>query len=118
MKNLKNNKTYRFLVKAKVNGNLTEAYDVTVNVCYEPVLKATVKDGTITLNWTEVNNAVKYRIAKKVSGSWKILAGTSGTSLRITGTRSGKKYTYAVQAYVDGKWTAVGSASKVTVALK
>lgn len=115
---LKNNKTYRFRVKAKVNGKLTEAYNVTVNLCYKPVLKATAKDGAVTLKWSEVNNAAKYRVMKYTGGEWKKVKTTTDTSLYIDSTKSGKKYKYAVQAYVGGKWTEIGTTSTATVKVK
>ena len=118
---LKNNKTYKFLVRAKVNGKLTpvsESYKLTVKVCYKPVLKATTKNGTITLKWSAVNNATEYRVVKYTNGEWKLVKETSKLSQTIRGLKSGKTYKYAVQAKVNGKWTTIGTTSTATVKVK
>ena len=118
---LKNNKTYKFLVRAKVNGKLIpvgESYKLTVKVCYKPVLKATTKNGTITLKWSAVNNATKYRVVKSVNGEWKLVKETAKLTQTIRRVNSGNTYKYAVQAKVNGKWTTIGTTSTATVKVK
>lgn len=41
-KKLANNKKYNYLVRAMIDGNYNTLYNVTVSVCYQPVLKAKV----------------------------------------------------------------------------
>ena len=103
------------------NGKLTpvsESYKLTVKVCYKPVLKATTKNGTITLKWSAVNNATEYRVVKYTNDEWKLVKETSKLSQTIRGLNSGKTYKYAVQAKVNGKWTSIGTTSTATVKVK
>ena len=47
-----------------------------------------------------------YRVMKKTSSGYKLVTETEKNSVRISKVKSGK-YTYAVQALVDGEWTKV-----------
>ena len=118
---LTNNKTYKFMVRAKVGGKLTtkaDSYQIKVKVCYKPVLKASVKDSKITLKWSEVNNATKYGIYKRVDGEWKLVKMTKKLTLTLSGAKPGKSYKFAVRAYVNGKWTKVYKSDLVTAKAK
>ncbi|MBP5159305.1 MAG: hypothetical protein ILP10_03295, partial [Lachnospiraceae bacterium] len=89
-------------------------------------LKGVSADGKITLSWNRVKGAEKYRVYQRVGGKYRLLKEyKSKRSLTLKKTltagkgkkalKVGKKYTFAVRAYVDGKWTKIGKDSKVTV---
>ena len=90
-------------------------------------LKAASKAGKVTLSWNKVVGATKYRIYQKIGKKFKMLSEKKNNKLTIkkaykTVMKKGKKktelkkliigqkYTFAVKAYVDGKW------QKITVA--
>ena len=110
-----NNVTNDFMVKIKdQNGNETtenNSYKVSVKVYYKPVLRLFTarKNGksSITIKWDKVQGATKYRVYKYTGKGLKLITETTGRSVKINGTKSGVKYTYAVKALVDGKWTKV-----------
>ena len=81
-------------------------------------MKATSKNGAVTLKWNKVPGATKYRVYKYVNGSLKLITDTTKNAVRITGTKAGKKYSYAVKALVDGKWTKVYTSDIVSVKAK
>jgi fibronectin type 3 domain-containing protein len=74
-----------------------------------PKLTTAEKNGksSITIRWDKVPGAAKYRVYKYVNGKLRLVTGTTKTAVKITGTKSGRKYTYAVKAFVNGKWTTV-----------
>ena len=120
VKNLTNNKTYRFMVRAKVNGKLVakaDAMTLKLKVYYKPVVKATTSDGRVTLKWAAVPNATKYRVYMVKDGEPVLLKET--TKLKSSGiVKSGKTYRFAVKAYVDGKWTSVKTSDIVKIKAK
>jgi hypothetical protein len=104
-----NNVTNNFMIKYKVNGKESaekDSYKVSVKIYYKPAPKATVKDGKVTIKWAKVEGATMYRVMKKTSSGYKLVTETEKNSVRISKVKSGK-YTYAVQALVDGEWTKV-----------
>ena len=104
-----NNVTENFMVKFNASGNMSSdknSYKVSVKIYYKPAPKATVKDGKVTIKWAKVEGATMYRVMKKTSSGYKLVTETEKNSVRISNLKSGK-YTYAVQALVDGKWTKV-----------
>ncbi|HBI53227.1 MAG TPA: hypothetical protein DDX72_10680 [Ruminococcaceae bacterium] len=118
---LKNGKTYEFLIRYSIGGNLSEtadAYEISVTANYKPVVSLTADEGSIAVRWNKVDNAEKYRVFKYVNGKLKLVAETEKNAVRITGTKAGKKYSYAVKAYVNGEWTKVSSSDIATVTAK
>ena len=104
-----NNVTNNFMIKYKVNGKESaekDSYKVSVKIYYRPAPKATFKDGKVTIKWAKVEGATMYRVMKKTSSGYELVTETEKNSVRISNVKSGK-YTYAVQALVDGKWTKV-----------
>ena len=55
------------------------------------------ENGTLTTNYTRADELI---------------------SQERNGAKSGKKYKYAVHAYVGGKWTEIGTTSTATVKVK
>ena len=116
-----NNVTEDFMVKYTVNGKEStesNSYKVSVKIYYKPAVKITANKGSITLKWNKVPEATKYRVYKYVNGKLRLVTETTKRSVRITGTKSGKEYSYAVKAYVDGKWTKVYGSDIATVTAK
>ena len=70
------------------------------------IKKITQKDASVTITWTAVSGAKKYRIyCKKGSGSWKLLANLNGKNntsythkTKVTASVSGNKFQYRVCA--------------------
>ena len=85
---------------------------------YKPIVSLTANEGSITIRWSNVENAEKYKVFKYVNGKLKLVTETAKRAIRITGTKAGKEYSYAVKAYVDGKWTTVYTSDIVTVTAK
>ncbi|MBR4776639.1 MAG: SGNH/GDSL hydrolase family protein [Lachnospiraceae bacterium] len=85
----------------------------------KPVVTATVKSGTVTLKWDKVEGATKYKVIEYVNGKAKTVKSLkkSKTSYKISGREAGK-YTFAVKAYVKGKWTKITKTDKVSVTVK
>ncbi len=96
-------------------------------------LKAVFKNGKIVLSWNGIEGAEQYRIVQKVGGKTKIIKTTEKRKCSLTKAFTvdkksgeivkkmlvgGKKYTFAVRAYVNGKWTKITDASKKTVKVK
>ena len=121
VKNLTNNKTYKFMLRAKVNGKLVakaDAMTLKVKVYFKPAVKITANKGSITFKWNKVPEAEKYRVYKLVNGKLRLVTETTNNAVCITGTKAGKEYSYAVKAYVDGKWTTVSTSDIATVKAK
>ena len=117
------------MIKYKVNGKESaekDSYKVSVKIYYKPAVTLTTgvdkKTGKsyIRIKWAEVEGATKYKVCKYVNGKLKTVTELDGDqlSVRITGTKAGKKYSYAVKAYVDGKWTKVYTSDVVSVTAK
>ena len=118
---LKNGKTYEFLIRYSVDGKLSEiadSYKVSVTTKYKPIVSLTASEGSITIKWSKVENAEKYRAYKYVNGKLKFIIETDKLALLVNGTKAGKKYSYAVKAYVDGKWTTVSTSDIASVTAK
>ena len=116
-----NNVTEDFMVKYTVNGKESaekDSYKVSVKIYYKPAVKITANKGSITLKWNKVPEATKYRVYKYVNGKLKLVTETTKRSVKINGTKAGKEYTYAVKAYVDGKWTKVYTGDLASVTAK
>ncbi len=115
-----NNVTNDFMIKYKVNGKESaekDSYKVSVKIYYKPAPKATFKDGKVTIKWAKVEGATMYRVMKKTSSGYKLVTETEKNSVRISKVKSGK-YTYAVQALVDGEWTKVYKSDLASVTVK
>ena len=89
-----------------------------MKIYYKPAVKATAAKGSITLKWNKVEGASKYRVFKVVDGKLKLLTEITKRSVKINGTKAGREYTYAVKAYIDGKWTKVYTTDLVSVTAK
>ncbi len=84
----------------------------------KPVLTAKAGDKKVTLSWTAVDGATKYKVYRYQNGKLKAVKTTKNQKLTIKSLKNGTKYTYAVKAYVNGKWTTVKKSDLVSVTPK
>ena len=121
IKNVANNTSLEYVLKYTINGIESaenSAYTASIKVNYKPAVKLTASKGSVMIKWSKVPGATKYRVYKYVNGSLKLITETTKSAVRVTGTKSGKEYSYAVKAYVDGKWTKVYGSDIATVTAK
>lgn len=84
----------------------------------KPVLTIKAGDKSAKLSWTEVSGATKYRVYRMKNGKLTKVKDVKGLSITANGLKSGKSYSFAVRARVDGKWTAVKKSDIKTVKIK
>ncbi|MCR4779782.1 MAG: Ig-like domain-containing protein [Ruminiclostridium sp.] len=116
-----NNVTVDFMVRWNVGGTLSDtavSYTASVRVYYKPSVKLTANEGSIALKWKKVAGATKYRVYRYVNGKLKLVTETSAAGVKITGTKAGKRYTYAVKALVNGKWTKIYNTDLASIKAK
>ena len=108
--------TYKYAVYAYVNGKYGAASE-TVSAVPKTAAPANVKaaatSGKITVTWTAVSGATKYKVRRHDGTGWADYKTVSATSLTDTSVTAGKTYKYAVYAYVNGAW---GGASAIVSA--
>ena len=121
VKGLTKGKKYGFAVKALVNGKWTDVtssdivYVTVSNI--KPVITKTFTSGkgTVGLNWSAVNGAEKYRVYYFADGKWTYAGERTELGMYVRNLTSGKKYGFAVKAYVDGQFTDVTSSDIIYV---
>lgn len=121
VKGLKKGNNYEFLIRYTVNGKLSEienSYKVSAGFYASPAVKLTASKGEILVGWKKVTGATKYKVYKYVDGELKFVTSTTTSKVLIKGTETGKNYSYAVSAYVNGKWTKIQKKDIVKVRAK
>ena len=81
----------------------------------KPVVKAKVLEGRIVFTWKKVPGATKYRVYKYEDNKLIKTKDTKDHTIIFFDVRPGMKYSVAVRAYVDGKWTKLTKKDIVTV---
>ncbi len=76
-------------------------------------VKATAGTGKVTLTWSAVSGATKYRVRRNDGSGWVNYKELTSTSFTDTAVTNGTKYSYAVYAYVGNAW---GGASAIVSA--
>lgn len=115
---LKNGKTYDFLVKYSKNGEVVSENcwgKASALVYYKPVVKATSTNNSVKLKWRIVPDAEKYAVYKYVNGKAVKLCETEKLAAKIVNLKPDTEYKYIVRAYVDGEWTTMKRSDVVTV---
>ena len=118
LKNAANDFTYKFSLKVKKGSRISDAsagYKLSFNVYYKPAVKLTCKNSKITVSWKKVTGAEKYRVYKLVNGKLKLVSETAKNTVTYGKIKSGETYTYAVTAYVNGKWTTLSKSDRASV---
>ncbi len=116
-----NNVKLDFMVQYTKNGKLSaekDSYKISKKIYYKPAVKITANKGSISLKWNKVPEATKYRVYKYVNGKLKLVTETTKRSVKINGTKSGKEYTYAVKALIDGEWTKIYTGDLASIVSK
>ena len=109
---LTNGNTYKFVVRAYLNGKWTSYTENDIAVCTlpsdKPVVTATPGDKQATLTWGAVNDATRYAAYTVLEdGTLKALATRlETTEYTVNKLTNGTEYKFAVRAYVNGKWSA------------
>lgn len=80
-------------------------------------VKASYKDGIVTLTWNKAAGADKYLVYRKDNGKWKMLALKNSLSYEDAAYEKGEVNTYMVRGYYSGKKTK-GSYDKDGVSVK
>lgn len=117
LKNLKNDRTYRFIVKYIKGGSISPinySARLTVKMHYKPTVTAEADRTSVTLTWKPVPDAEKYEVYRYENGKAKKLCETEKTVVKITGLKPDTEYSYIVRAYADGKWSIMTVSDIVT----
>ena len=80
-------------------------------------IKASYKEGIVTLTWDKAAGADKYLVYRKDNGKWKMLALKNSLSYEDAAYKKGEANTYMVRGYYSGKKTK-GSYDKDGVSVK
>ena len=80
-------------------------------------VKASYKDGIVTLTWNKAAGADKYIVYRKDKGKWKMLALKNSLSYEDAAYKKGEVNTYMVRSYYSDKKTK-GSYDKDGVSVK
>ena len=121
LENLKNDTTYKFIVKYIKDGSISPiscSSKLTVKMHYKPSVTAKADRTSVTLTWRSVPNAEKYAVYKYENGKVKKLAETEKTAVMLTGLAPETEYRYIVSAFIDGKWTSMTMADIVSAKTK
>lgn len=71
---------------------------------------------SITVSWSRSPGAVKYRVFRKINGSWQDIADTSALSYTDTSVSSSQSYSYTVRCISSsGKFTSAYNTTGATV---
>ncbi|MBQ8410898.1 MAG: fibronectin type III domain-containing protein, partial [Ruminiclostridium sp.] len=62
-------------------------------------------DGKVTISWSNVSGATKYRLQRTTGSAWSTIVYPSATSYTDTSVTNGTTYKYRVLAYVNGAWS-------------
>ncbi|UEL48505.1 fibronectin type III domain-containing protein [Terrisporobacter hibernicus] len=110
--NLSNGTEYTYLVKA-YNGTYYNYHTRSKNniscstLCASPRTISNDGQNQITISWSKVTGATKYRIYSYNQKTNKItkIADTTGTKYTVKKLSSGTEYTYLVRAYNGNSWS-------------
>lgn len=80
--------------------NVTWKYDVKL-----PVTKVSVGDGELSVRWSKVDGADKYRVVKYVDGKYAVVAQTTATKYLIEDLENDKQCGVLVLACYKGTWS-------------
>lgn len=117
-KSTKGVKTYKFMVRYSISGSMSSVSDsfkitVTLRGSSKPVVKATAKDGKVTLKWDAVPDAKQYAVYRMKKGKIMKVTVTKKTAIKFA--QRSDDTGYAVKAEVNGKWTTITKKDIVSV---
>ncbi|MGN0447566.1 MAG: leucine-rich repeat protein [Acutalibacteraceae bacterium] len=70
---------------------------------------------SITVAWSPVTGVTGYRLFMKQDNSWKTMKTVKDTTVKVTGLKSGTKYTFAVKAYISSGAFVLWSPEYITI---
>ncbi len=123
---LKAGTRYRYAVKAYILDGETKVYasDFKTRSTYtKPLPPTTVKTAntttkTTTLSWSKCTGATKYRVYRKTSTGWKIIATTEKLSYNVKAMKANTSYTFAVKPCITYDSKDIWASSYTTVTVK
>ena len=68
-------------------------------------VRAAAGDKQITLTWSAVENAEKYRVQRLSDNKWSTIATPAATSYTNTGLTNGTAYSYRVLTFANDEWS-------------
>lgn len=106
-----------FVGSSDTEGDFSFTFTAKKSLEKKPKVTATaLGSGKVKLKWGKIKGATKYRVSKLVSGKYKtIKKSTTKTSYTVTGLTKKNSYKFAVQAYVNGKWTTLSLSEAVEI---
>lgn len=115
---LRNGTTYYYRVLACANGQWGKPSAV-VNakpaVTTPARITAVPSGNRITVSWTSVPNATRYRIQYLNGNTWSTVAYSTTTRYTTNYLQRGRTYSYRVLAYANGKWGPASSVAKAAL---
>ena len=115
---LRNGTTYYYRVLACANGQWGKPSAV-VNakpaVTTPAKITAVPSGNRITVSWTSVPNATRYRIQYLNGNTWSTVAYSTTTRYTTNFLQKGRTYSYRVLAYANGKWGPASSVAKAAL---
>ena len=75
----------------------------------------TAQANNVTVNWNRVKGATKYRIRRNDGTGWTTMQTSAATSYVDKTAAAGKRYTYVVYPFVDGKFAEPSKTVKVAL---
>ncbi|MGN0641532.1 MAG: fibronectin type III domain-containing protein [Huintestinicola sp.] len=114
--NVTNGTTYSYRVLAYVNGAWSGASAVVKATPSASVknVTAAANNKQVTVKWSAVNGATKYRVQRLNGTVWGTVSTTTATSFTDKNLTNGTTYSYRVLAYVDGAWSSALTVVKAT----
>ncbi|MBQ8843114.1 MAG: hypothetical protein IJZ65_10855, partial [Ruminiclostridium sp.] len=110
--------TYKYRVLAYVNNAWSTASSVVTATPVASIIPQNVKavagDGKITITWSAVSGATKYRVQRLNGTSWSTVNYPTATSYVDTAVTAGTTYKYRVLAYVNNAWSTASSVVSAT----
>lgn len=102
--------TYYLFIENSTGGG-TGAYSINAKFNNRPVgVTATAGANSVTLKWSWLAGATRYRVQRYINGSYSTIAYTTAETYTNTGLTAGATYTYRVIGYVAGEWTDASAA--------
>ena len=99
--------TYRYTVRCITSDGRSFTSDcdttgVSVYYCSAPELMSSeTESNRVTFTWNSPRGASKYRVYKRINGSWRRLADTGSNKYSDSDVSSGSTYTYTVRVIND-----------------
>ena len=121
---LANGVSHSFLVQARVGGRWSRVSEglcasATPTGTVKPSATATAGPDSVKLSWGRVPGAERYAVAVMQDGGWHTYTyDCADESYEVTGLSDGEAYTFLVQSYAAGRWSAFDESDYVSATTK